>query len=601
MVIPILLSIICTLWLSFIYTGLGYFVFKLIGLSFQSRLLHILAGIALGFCITGNTIMVLCFIQLASPIWIVSALILFTIPGLLFYKHIISDIFYLTRGVVSIGQSANRLAFVLLIILIGGYAVRGLLPPTGFDALMYHLSTIKLYLKHGGFWNIYFNAQSDYPMLTEMNFMIGLVFNNDIICKTISFLLALMSMATIAYISNYYFNDKKIIVPSLLVYTTFTAIIANMSNCDVDIPQALWTIMALIVLEKYLQEQKTSHLIISSIFAGMALQTKIFGVFAIPVVLIRLFMQRRRSLFSLSRIKEVAFLIFIPLLMGLPWYVKSYVYNQTILSIRHSSIVGQGLAAPMGIQCVSKSCYWFVNIIVRIFSAPWTFSVFPGQHCGDTFGPLFIAILPFILFVAIPDRVRIVLAMMGTFLAQIIFMEIWFIQGGTTIRYSMFVLVIGAPLTVWTVSQLNSYLKIQKLLRLIIICVICIGSLIFIKRYHKEWIAFLTFQARDEYYSKALPEYNVINTINKLPKDRVVMPIYNYSDYLLDVPYITAYKRYNSIGEMKKDFKEKNIGYIFANDKLDPSKNRDTYPEVTEKECIDSTNGFYLFKLADTF
>lgn len=589
MVVPILLSIISVLWLFFIYTGLGYLIGKLFGLSFQSRLLRILTSLALGFCITGNAIMVLCFLQHASPVWIISLLILFTILGSPFYKHVVGDLIKLTGNVITVLKISHRLASLLLIVLVGGYAVRGLLPPTGFDALMYHLSTVKLYLEHGGFWNIYFNGQSDYPMLTEMNFMIGLALNNYIICKTISFLLGLMTMAIIAYLCCYYLKDKKLIIPSLLVSCTFTCIIANMSNCDVDIPQALWMTLALVVLEKYLKEEKILYLVVSAIIAGMAVQSKIFGVFALPLLLLRLFIHRKRSIFSISGIKEVGVLALIPLIMGLPWYAKSYLYNQTILSIRHSSIVGQGLADPMGMKCASNFCYWFVNIIIRIFTAPWTFSVFPSQHQGNTLGPLFIAILPFLFCINIPKRIKTLLIIMAVFLAQVLFMEIWFIQGGTSIRYSMFLLITGAPLIIWTVNQLGNYPKVRKVLQFIIICTVCLGSLIFIKRYNKEWFAFLTLQSRDQYYNKILPEYAAITTINKLPKDKVVMPIYNYSDYLLNVPYITAYRRYKSLNDMKEDFKEKNVGYIFANDKLDTSKNRDTFSELTGKVCIDST------------
>ena len=601
MAVPIFLSIISTLWLLFVYAGLGFFVFKLLNLSIQSRLLRMLTSFALGFCITGNAIMVLCFLQQASPVWIISLLLVFTILGLPFYRHVVGDLLELSGNVISVLKNSHRLASILLIILIGGYAVRGLLPPTGFDALMYHLSTIKLYLEHGGFWNIYFNGQSDYPMLTEMNFMIGLALNNDIICKTISFLLGLMTMAIIAYLCIYYLNDKRLIVPSLLVFCTFTCIIANMSNCDVDIPQALWMTLALVLLEKYLKKEKIVYLLVSAIITGMAVQSKIFGLFAVPLLLIRLFIHRKNSIFSLSGIKEVSVLVLIPLIMGLPWYIKSYMYNQTILSIRHSSIAGQGLADPMGMKCATNFCYWFVNIVVRIFSAPWTFAVFPSQHQGNTLGPLFIAILPFLFFITIPKRIKILLIIMTVFLAQILFMEIWFIQGGTSIRYNMFLLITGAPLIVWTVNQFSNYPNTQKVLRFIIICVVCLGSLLFIKRYHKEWIAFLTFQSRDAYYNKILPEYAVISTINKLPGNKVVMPLFNYSDYLLDVPYLTAYRRYDSLEEIKRDFKQKNIGYVFANDKLDISKNRNTFPELTGKVCIDSTNGFYLFKLSDDF
>lgn len=73
------------------------------------------------------------------------------------------------------------------------------------------------------------------------------------------------------------------------------------------------------------------------------------------------------------------------------------------------------------------------------------------------------------------------------------------------------------------------------------------------------------------------------------------------SDYLIELPYITAYRKYSSSEEMEMDYSKKNIGYIFANDKLDPSRNRDTFSDFTKVEVLDSTNGFYLYKLTDNF
>jgi|GEM_PF-2363264 len=601
MALQIFLSIAAVCWLFFVYTGIGCLLSRLCNVTFSSRLLKLLIYTALGFCVIGNLIMLFCFLQCATQFWIISLLLFFTITGAPFYKQVISDCACLVNNGVSVGRKANRLSFLLLILLVAGYAVLGLLPPTDFDALMYHLSTVKLYLEHGGFWNIYYNASADYPMLTEMNFMIGLALENDIICKTQSFLLGVMTMALIAYLCTYLFNDKGLIIPSLLIFCTFTVIIANMSNCDVDIPQALWTIIALIVLEKYLDGHKITYLLLASIVTGMALQTKTFGALAIPVMFTRIFIQRGGPLVTVPRIKEAAIVVSIPLLMGLPWYIKSYINNQTIFSIKHATIIGQGLGDPMGVQCASQACYWFFNGIIRVFGAPWTFSVFPGQHQGDTFGPLFIAILPFLFLVKTPKNIKIVLIAMGLFFAQILFVEMWFIQGGSSIRYSMFIVICATPLIVWTVRSMKQYPAAQKIVWCMIICMICMGSVLFIKRYHKEWLAFLTLQTRDEYYSRILPEYAVIKTINRLPENTVVMPLYNYSDYLLERPYITAYRQYASAEEMKKDFRQKNIGYIFANDKLDTSKNRNAFPEFTEKEIVDSANGFYLFKLAETY
>jgi hypothetical protein len=353
MAVQIFLSFAAVCWLFLVYTGIGYLIGRLCNASFPSRILRLLINAALGFCLIGNLIMLLCFIHCATRFWIISLLLFFTILGSLFYKHVISDCACLVKNALSIGRMANRLSFLLLIILVAGYAVRGLLPPTDFDALMYHLPTAKLYLEHGGFWNIYFNAQSDYPMLTEMNFMIGLALKNDIICKTMSFLLGLMTMGLIAYLCVYFLNDKLLIIPSLLIFCTFTVIIANMSNCDVDIPQALWTVLAVAILERYLKERKIWYLLISTVVAGMAVQTKIFGIFVIPLLVVRLMIERKRLLVSFPVMRELLMVVVIPLVMGLPWYIKSYIYNQTILSIGHESITGQGLTDPMGVKCAS--------------------------------------------------------------------------------------------------------------------------------------------------------------------------------------------------------------------------------------------------------
>ncbi len=145
---------------------------------------------------------------------------------------------------------------------------------------------------------------------------------------------------------------------------------------------------------------------------------------------------------------------------------SGYLYNGSILSISHSPIADQDLAGPMGVACNSGWCYRLVNIAGRIAAAPWTFSVFPGRHQGNTFGPLLLRVLPFSVFVKVPRKIRLPLILMGIFMAQSLFMEILFIQAMTSIRYSMPIYILGATLIVWTVRQLSD----------------CSGWLIIIKR-----------------------------------------------------------------------------------------------------------------------
>jgi 4-amino-4-deoxy-L-arabinose transferase-like glycosyltransferase len=386
------------------------------------------------------------------------------------------------------------------------------------------------------------------------------------------------------------------VLPSMLVFLTFTNTIANMSNCFVDIPQAVWTLLAVICLEESLSKGRKRLALGAGMFAGMAMQTKIFGVLVLPVLLFQIFVSRRKT--AAKPLLAYCLAVFLPaVLLGLPWYVKSFLYNGTILAIGHETIQGQGLGLPMGISVSSPIQYWIVDVVARILSAPWTFSLFVHQHQADTFGPLTITVLPFLLFLNVPAAVRALLAYAGVFFAGVLCMEIWFIPGGSSIRYSTFILLIAAPLIVWTVSRLADHPRVRNLLVMAVVCMVALGAALFIKRYHAEWKALAAMESRDAYYSSVLPEYPVIRAVNAIRDGSTVMATYNYVNYLIDVPYIAAYRHYASDDEAIADIRQKNIRYIFANDKFDTLANRNVFPPSLPTQCVASANGYYLFKL----
>ena len=122
------------------------------------------------------------------------------------------------------------------------------------------------------------------------------------------------------------------------------------------------------------------------------------------------------------------------------------------------------------------------------------------------------------------------------------------------------------------------------------------GSVLFVKRYHNDWAALATFATRDAYLSSVLPEYPAIRAINSL-RNGAVMPVYNLSNYLIDIPYTAAYRKYANLDEMKKDFEEKNIKYVFGNNTLDTTGNGDPFPEIKDKKLIAAENGFYVYRV----
>jgi hypothetical protein len=598
MAIPILLSIAASLWLWLTVTAAGEGILWCAGAASRSRGLAMLYRFGLGFGLTGTVIMVLCFAQRATPVGIVGSVGVLTAAGVPFWRRVIGDGTALLATAWREYLRPHPVAGGLLLLIVAGYACRGLLPPTEFDALMYHLPVVKLYLRHGGFWNVYFNAQANYPMLTEMTDMIGLALGNDIICKTMSFVLSLHAFLAVGLVARRMVGcSPHATIMALLIFGSGTTIIANGSTCYVDIPQALWTLLGLLALDEYRSDNRLRWLVVSALFAGMAIETKVFGIFVLPVLAVELFFMRERWKTAPGYLGRLALVVLPALVMGIPWFAKSLAYSGTILSIHHDSIVGQGLGRPMQVATASPVAAFLVNVPLRLLAAPWTFSLFPSQHQSDTFGPLLLCVLPFLIFVKPRTPARFLLRAALVYLAGVVVMEMAFIQGGSSIRYSTIVFMIGTAFVPWTVQNLKGHPAVATLLRFMVLITVVLGTLLFFKRYFKDWTALAMNQSRDAYYSAVLPEYAVIKTVNALADGKSVMPVYNYSDYLIEAPFVTAYRSYPSIEAMEADLRSKNVGYVFANNRLDTAENAHAFPELAHKEIIASKNGYYLYKL----
>ena len=101
---------------------------------------------------------------------------------------------------VSTSHNAFQRTFGIKAVLVGLVAlvvisvvVLSYVPPVSRDALIHHLALPKLYLKHGGIYEIPTAQFSYYPMNLDLLYMIPLYFGNDIIPKYIHFVFALLT------------------------------------------------------------------------------------------------------------------------------------------------------------------------------------------------------------------------------------------------------------------------------------------------------------------------------------------------------------------------------------------------------------------------
>ena len=87
----------------------------------------------------------------------------------------------------------NFLLAGILALLIVSIIILSWVPPVSRDALTHHLAVPKLYLKHGGVYEIPSIKFSYYPMNLDLLYLVPLYFGNDIIPKYIHFMFALLT------------------------------------------------------------------------------------------------------------------------------------------------------------------------------------------------------------------------------------------------------------------------------------------------------------------------------------------------------------------------------------------------------------------------
>ncbi len=200
------------------------------------------------------------------------------------------------------------------------------LPPDGndWDGLAYHLAVPKLYLLEGRIHNIAFTHHSNFPFLWEMLYTWGLWANGATAAK-------LFHWAALSYLcigvagfaqrlgANRPWLGSLILASSPIVFWESTVAYA-------DLATALYVFLAVLAIHRGIVETERKLILLAGVLMGFALGTKylalvsvaILGLTALGTLLVRRQVQMIPTLL-LSGLLAV--------LIGCPWYIKTYLYT----------------------------------------------------------------------------------------------------------------------------------------------------------------------------------------------------------------------------------------------------------------------------------
>ncbi len=217
----------------------------------------------------------------------------------------------------------------LVLILIFSVILLSSVPPISRDALVHHLAIPKLYIRHGGMYEIPSMIYSYYPMNLDLLYMIPLYFGNDIAPKFIHFGFALAT----SYLVFHYIRTRMNTTWALLGVLLFLSIpiVVKLSiTAYVDLGLIFFSTASLLCLFKWTENGfHVKYIIYSGILCGLALGTKYNGLVVfflltlfVPIIYVRCTQNNHPGF---PKIFGHSFIFFMTaLLLFSPWMIRNF-------------------------------------------------------------------------------------------------------------------------------------------------------------------------------------------------------------------------------------------------------------------------------------
>jgi 4-amino-4-deoxy-L-arabinose transferase-like glycosyltransferase len=445
-----------------------------------------------------------------------------------------------------------------LAFLICSIVILSLVPPVSKDELVHHLALPKLYLKHGGMYEIPFMSFSYYPMNLQLLYMIPLYFGDDIAPKLIHFAFALLT----AWLIFAYLRARTTTLCGLfgsLLFLSIPVIVKLSTTAYVDLGVVFFTTASLLLLFRWADNGfKLKYLVASALSCGLAMGTKYsalvcFFLLTLTVPFIYAQFTPRTKVSLLHSVRFTLLFFFLAILAFSPWMIRNYSWTKNPLHplfanwLQQQTAVSSENSGPdsesqsgLNVFAIRRGIYhetgWQTALVpIRIF--------FEGkdgspQHFDGKLNP-FLILLPFFAFYRVKEaeslkrekaimlafsalcfafafftadlRIRYIspmippLVILSTFGLQRLIQGIWALadQGGRTIALvsSFFIVLVPLSLNAFYVFDQFRYIQPFDYLR---------GTV-----------------SRDNYIARYRPEYPAMQYINeKVPHDALIMFIF---------------------------------------------------------------------------
>ncbi len=415
--------------------------------------------------------------------------------------------------------------------------VLALTPPIARDVLIHHLAIPKLWLRHGGFYDISWAEFSYYPMNVDLLYLIPLYFGNDIIPNFIHMSFGIGTACLIYF----YLQNKLGRLAGLLGALIFisTPIIVRMSTTAyVDLGLVFFTTTSVLAFIRWRDGKYKEYrwLFISSIAMGFALGTKYNALivwFFLSLAIV--FVYSRDTGSQWKAIKYGAFFFIISLIIFSPWLIKNMILTGNPLYPLLKNVFNSNMANNSGTySMVSGDSYMgmfkmrellYGENIWEILLIPIRF-FFQGQdnsirYFDGVLNPILILAVPF----AFINRKANADKMIFLFFSLFLILAAFFLDQ-LRIRYFLSVVPFLVILTViglvniftWLADRARLFKELYICGLLIIFMLLAAKNIIYVNDYFQsiQPVSYiLNKESKDEFITRHDRSYPAISYINK--------------------------------------------------------------------------------------
>lgn len=526
------MELIYILIILLISCGFGMFCLDSFKFKFSYANERIVFSTALGMGILGYLVFFLGIadrLNKISVITLLSLLVFISIQKIIYIlKRLISSLreFRFTRMPFFIKALSLALLLGLLFTFLATLA-----PPIGNDSLAYRLVQVKTFLQNQRFSYLPYTRESLWPYLIESLFALCMLIGSDILVKLMAYSFGILSLLTVYFYVRNRFSKEAGIISAAIFFLT-PAIFTQITYAYVDIPQAFYGFLALLSLFKYMERRKSRWLALSGVFCGFVLSIKYTGVITLLALIIAviylLYIQKKQRILILF--KALGIFIFFTGLCSFVWYLRSFVIKGNPLYPFFAEFFNyHGWSRGLENNIASK--FSLLNLI----RLPWTLTMFPQYHGGESFGVAYLLFLP--LAITLKNRIVQIKAMA---MFAISYLVIWFFVDPVVVRFLFPILMplailVGCGL-MFTLKEKGPFSAFVKLL-LLSVCLFNL-ALLFYHCAEKAMVP-LRLKSRQAYLSEAERTYDIGEYINNnIPKDAKILMINEIRAYYINRPYI---------------------------------------------------------------